>query len=708
MADLAVWQRTIVDPAGNTVPNAEVEVRHSDSSALADIYLDREGAQAAPNPITADGNGFVRFYAPGGAYRVEAYGGGATAVWDFVAVGRLAEHDAIGAGQFDDDEGEHEAIRDKLDLASGTEVKVVAEAADTAVDLASEPAREQAAFWRGVEDPVFAVVDGQGNPLFGVNDRGRFFPNAQPEGQFYRDDKDVGLVIAGEDGSPLLEFSTDGWLVGGAEVRPAFWTSDGQADFSVSSSDGPPLLEFDAAGELLGVPRGRAAFYRDDNAQSGLSITDEQGRSLLEFDEQGELLGVPTGRSAFYRDGNAQGRLFITDEQGRSLLEFDEQGNLLGVAAGEDLEDRVEALESDFSGLEASVDSLINQGIPGLQNLPESGEGLSNGAPYSDRRTLKFAPTYSSLYNTSPTTLIPDHLALYALYDDLMSDHDDYISREKLGEDALGNDIFAYHFTAPPHIEGTNNPHPDGVPAKPLIIHVTGTHGFEKGSQQYTYIALKEMCEEWKTQPLLYELRWGCDFVIVPALNPSGIDANTRKNHNGVDLNRNFPAGFGEGTGSSDPESNNYQGPSAGSEAETQVAMTIPTLYPNATAFIDHHMSSSYSSQGYAMWVGAQSQYSRAIASAYLDEMVGYLRHEFADSDQSNIPAAMLSDSILGSITRQMDLSYPASFLFETPTGLVGPNFNTRKHNVEALKRFWRAIYDTEITRRKMAAIIKE
>lgn len=114
MADLAVWQRTIVDETGLVVPGAEIEVRHAESGALAQLYQDREGTQTLSNPVAADMSGFVRFFIEGGAYDITATGSGASRTWRFDATGRLKEFDKVVAEVITDDAGEQADIRDKI------------------------------------------------------------------------------------------------------------------------------------------------------------------------------------------------------------------------------------------------------------------------------------------------------------------------------------------------------------------------------------------------------------------------------------------------------------------------------------------------------------------------------------------------------------------------------------------------------------------
>ncbi len=352
------------------------------------------------------------------------------------------------------------------------------------------------------------------------------------------------------------------------------------------------------------------------------------------------------------------------------------------------------------------MQSLVDTGIPGLASLPIRSGDLTDGAPYVDRAYLRFAPTYSNLYTSGAPIIIPNHLALYTLYDDLMDDHPEYITRSKLGEDALENEIFEYRFT-PPGLTSTSIT--GDIVKKPKILYVTGTHGHEKSSQIAGFAFFKALCEEWEVREPFRDLRWGCDFVVVPALTPSSIDLNTRKNHNEVDINRNFPTGWGE-AGSNDPGNINYSGPSAASELETQIAMDLLDNHPDACAYIDHHQSGSWSSQSFMVWVGAGLPKAQTIALPYLHGMTGYVRHEFpsfAAAETEGTPLSRLAVSIPGSAVREWEQSGIPSYLLETPTGFGGNTFDTRRHNAESVRRFLHHVYVTEIQRRTMAALIE-
>lgn len=86
-AGLFVWQRSIVDSAGNTLNDARVEVRHQETLAFADIFEDREGDTQKQNPFLVDSEGFARFYAQAGLYRVMASRAGLERIFENVLLG---------------------------------------------------------------------------------------------------------------------------------------------------------------------------------------------------------------------------------------------------------------------------------------------------------------------------------------------------------------------------------------------------------------------------------------------------------------------------------------------------------------------------------------------------------------------------------------------------------------------------------------------
>jgi hypothetical protein len=84
---LPIFQRTVTNSSGDVLPGASVEVRRESDNALVQLYADRAGTVLLPNPTTADGDGFVQFFAASSNYKITATSGAGTVVWRYVDIG---------------------------------------------------------------------------------------------------------------------------------------------------------------------------------------------------------------------------------------------------------------------------------------------------------------------------------------------------------------------------------------------------------------------------------------------------------------------------------------------------------------------------------------------------------------------------------------------------------------------------------------------
>lgn len=126
-----------------------------------------------------------------------------------------------------------------------------------------------------------------------------------------------------------------------------------------------------------------------------------------------------------------------------------------------------------------------------------------------------------------------------------------------------------------------------GNPSGGRVMFVGGIHGDELlGPELYYYFCrwLLERQEPQYTDPMLSNNL----FLIVPIFNMDNYKVR-RKNMNGVDLNRNFPIGWGGDGSSSDPNAYNYKGVASSSEPETKAMLSaLEKWQPNC--FLDHHI----------------------------------------------------------------------------------------------------------------------
>jgi protein MpaA len=171
-----------------------------------------------------------------------------------------------------------------------------------------------------------------------------------------------------------------------------------------------------------------------------------------------------------------------------------------------------------------------------------------------------------------------------------------------------------------------------GAPQSPSRVLVVGCiHGNECAG-----MAVVRRLRHMPTPTLI-------DLWLVPTLNPDGHAADTRQNGDGVDLNRNFSAGWSL---SGSPWSTYYSGPRPFSEPETRAARRlIDRVRPTLSVWYHQHLR--------LVWAWGQAT---AAARRYA-AIVG-------------LPL-FVSQNPGGSASRWQNLHFPgtASFAVELPAG---------------------------------------
>lgn len=158
--------------------------------------------------------------------------------------------------------------------------------------------------------------------------------------------------------------------------------------------------------------------------------------------------------------------------------------------------------------------------------LLEKGKG--DISSYEMRRNSQIF-TVDSIPSGTPTT----HSEVLGLYDTLIGDNPSFISKQTLGQDAQSNDIVEYQFKIP-IIENDM-----GYQRKKIGI-TTGTHGDEKNPVFGAFHFMKHLTENPLNMEIIARLKSVFDFYVIPVVNPSGYNLDTRENHNSVDLNRDY------------------------------------------------------------------------------------------------------------------------------------------------------------------------
>lgn len=175
------------------------------------------------------------------------------------------------------------------------------------------------------------------------------------------------------------------------------------------------------------------------------------------------------------------------------------------------------------------------------------------------------------------TTRIAD---IYSIYDALVTNHSDYVSKTVLGTVSTENlEMRKYTFNS---LSIQNNS--AYSLKKPKLVFIAGIHGYEQGSSYCLAKVMEQLANG--TDSISKFIRDNVEIVIVPVANPYGYNHNQRKNENGVDLNRNFEAGW---TATGSPSADYYGGASANSEEETQILTTLLDDNDDAYYAVDFH-----------------------------------------------------------------------------------------------------------------------
>ena len=192
---------------------------------------------------------------------------------------------------------------------------------------------------------------------------------------------------------------------------------------------------------------------------------------------------------------------------------------------------------------------------------------------------------------TSPFIASPGHQsvnAVYDMYDELMNKYPDYITKTLIGTiDGYGYEVYRYDFTPPVPISSTES---DVC----KILYCTGTHG-EYPNIWVGIRFLKDLCDNWRSDKMLQCIRFGCHITAIPLVNPYGFINNSRKNENGIDINRNFTTDWIFKT--DDVDSVEYQGLAPASEKSTQIIEDL-CAGERFDFGIDHHVYGSFSGSG--------------------------------------------------------------------------------------------------------------
>ncbi len=180
---------------------------------------------------------------------------------------------------------------------------------------------------------------------------------------------------------------------------------------------------------------------------------------------------------------------------------------------------------------------------------------------------------------------------------DLESTAPDYVRLISIGRSLEGREMYGLHLNT------SATDLASGQSGKPGIVFLGAHHAREHVSKEVP-LMLAQYLVAHRGDAALQTLLANRDIWIIPIVNPDGVEYDIsngryrmwRKNRRpngdgtfGVDLNRNYPKGWGGSGASASTNSDTYRGRSAFSEPETQAVRDFVSGLPNVTSLLSFH-----------------------------------------------------------------------------------------------------------------------
>lgn len=322
------------------------------------------------------------------------------------------------------------------------------------------------------------------------------------------------------------------------------------ADMSIADSDGNILVDF-KGGHI------KTKNFDSESLDSELSEIRE------------EIASKPVSETTL-----ADGDFFISDEDGNAIVEFSDG--------------HIKTKNFDSANLQPNEDQLeIPTGEFAFDTalLPMQTELAGFDPSAKDSIGCE---TFSSQIISKIDALVTENSAMLEKLDAASFAGLDYPTYANLNGSASGNYLATPSYTIPLyHFKDTSA---RNTMQRQKIFIVAGIHGWENASQFNTFVLLSKLCN--CASPDYMALRSAIDLYVIPCVNRYGAfhatDPRTisRKNANGVDINRNFPNPTWQVMG--EPTDTHYSGPYAASEFETQMIIKCAEkIIPDV--MIDHH-----------------------------------------------------------------------------------------------------------------------
>lgn len=225
------------------------------------------------------------------------------------------------------------------------------------------------------------------------------------------------------------------------------------------------------------------------------------------------------------------------------------------------------------------------------QQVYQSGDASNT---YSKWTPLNCPPARSDNLGSLINVFTATQVEYMALWDSLVSDHPDWVTKSTLGTDQSGTYPIHLLDFKPRNVENT-------------LIVFCGTHGNEAYISYLMYLFMRQVAGRWETSRHLERIRNRTRILMIPIVQPWGTYQTpmTRQNSRSVDINRNWDYRWNEYVVQN--PAHDAKGSAPWSEAETRICRDLILAHPEAKALLDlHFLDSTGSGTHFYMFTGSE------------------------------------------------------------------------------------------------------
>ena len=163
------------------------------------------------------------------------------------------------------------------------------------------------------------------------------------------------------------------------------------------------------------------------------------------------------------------------------------------------------------------------------------------------------------------------------------------------------------------YLEISNNIDSAETQAKPVFFNMALIHGNEWAASEQAIEFIYDVIGQSKTNPKVKALFDKVKFIAMPVVSPDGLALYRRQNANGVDMNRNYPFGWGSNIGVTFAQ----RGVGPGSEPEVQNTMDIVRENQVVALVTTHSASHAFFYPGLEIAAGLPADLARSATSRW-------------------------------------------------------------------------------------------